>query len=48
MIRQWAANRIDGRVTIDLPSGQTYYFIDSVPGNCDDGYKISVSTPVAL
>ena len=43
MIKQWAANRIDGRVTIHLQSGRTYYFIDSVPGNCDNGHKMTVS-----
>lgn len=43
VIKQWAANRIDGRVTINLPSGRTYYFIDSVAGNCDNGLKMTVS-----
>ena len=46
VVKQWASNRIDGRVTIDLPSGQTYYFIDSVVGNCDNGHKITVSIPL--
>ena len=43
VVKQWATNRIDGHVTIDLPSGQTYYFIDSVADNCDNGHRITVS-----
>lgn len=46
VIKQWTSNRIDGVVTIDLPSGQTYYFIDSVTGNCDDGRRMTVSIAV--
>lgn len=43
VVRQWAPPGQDGRVTIDLPSGQVYYFIDTVPGNCELGHKMNVS-----
>ena len=43
VVRQWAPPGSNGLVTIDLPSGQVYYFIDTVPGNCELGHKMNVS-----
>ena len=40
----WSRGTTGGVVSIVLEISQTVYFIDSVPGLCQDGMKLSVSS----
>ena len=42
-VKEWSPAQNNGDVIIWLESGQTYYFIDSVGDNCNDGIKFKVS-----
>ena len=43
VLQQWSRGTTDGVVSIALETSQTLYFIDSVPGQCQNGMKLSVS-----
>ena len=41
-IRQWSPPRDGGETVVWMASGRSYFFIDSVAGNCLDGSKMTV------
>lgn len=43
LVRKWSSRASVGAVSIVLETSQTVYFIDSVPGHCQNGTKLSVS-----
>ena len=44
LVQVWSRGTTGGVVSIVLEISQTVYFIDSVPGLCQDGMKLSVSS----
>ena len=43
ILQDWSRGTTGGIVSIVLETSQTTYFIDSVPGQCQNGMKLSVS-----